>query len=226
MNQPAKNFKYYDVIACLFVAVLIISNIASAKVNSVWGFNFDGGTVLFPIAYIFDDILTEVYGYAKSRRIIWLGFISLAFMALTLAAVQYLPATKDWTNQAAYEAILGFVPRIVLASMTAYWCGEFLNSFVLAKMKLWTNGKYLWTRTVGSTVAGEGIDSLIFSFVAFYGTMPLGALFNLIGTIYVFKVLYEVLATPLTYRIVSFLKRAEQEDFYDRETNFSPFYLR
>ncbi len=219
------NFRYYDIIACLFVAVLIVSNIASAKVNAVHGFNFDGGTVLFPIAYIFDDILTEVYGYARSRRIIWLGFISLVFMAATLAVVQYLPAAKDWTNQAAYEAVLGFVPRLVLASIIAYLCGEFTNSFTLAKMKISTEGKYLWMRTIGSTVVGEAVDSLIFSMIAFYGTMPLTEILNLIGTIYVFKVVYEIVATPLTYRVIAFLKRAEGVDTYDTQTNFNPFTL-
>ena len=218
-----QNFKYYDIIAGLFVAVLIISNIASAKVASVAGFNFDGGTILFPISYIFGDILTEVYGYKKSRRIIWLGFVCLIMMALTLAAVQYLPAAKDWPNQGAYEAVLGFVPRLVLASLIAYWAGEFTNSYVLAKMKIWTSGRHLWSRTIGSTVVGEGVDSLVFSLVAFYGTMPLPALLNLMGTIYVFKVLFEALATPLTYQIINFLKRREGSDVYDRETKFNPF---
>jgi uncharacterized integral membrane protein (TIGR00697 family) len=218
-----QNFKYYDIIAGLFVAVLIISNIASAKVASVAGFNFDGGTILFPISYIFGDILTEVYGYKKSRRIIWLGFACLVMMALTLAAVQYLPAAKDWPNQGAYEAVLGFVPRLVLASLIAYWAGEFTNSYVLAKMKIRTSGRHLWSRTIGSTVVGEGVDSLVFSLVAFYGTMPLPALLNLMGTIYVFKVLFEALATPITYKVINFLKRREGVDVYDRDTKFNPF---
>ncbi|MEK7161322.1 MAG: queuosine precursor transporter [Patescibacteria group bacterium] len=217
------NYKYYDIIGALFVAVLIISNIASAKVASVAGFNFDGGTILFPISYIFGDVLTEVYGYKKSRRIIWTGFLCLTVMALTLAAVQYLPAAADWPNQGAYEAVIGFVPRIVLASMLAYWAGEFTNSYILAKMKIWTAGKKLWSRTIGSTIIGEGVDSVIFSIIAFYGTMPISALLNLIGTIYVFKVAYEVLATPLTYKIINFLKRKENEDYYDKDTNFNPF---
>jgi uncharacterized integral membrane protein (TIGR00697 family) len=218
-----QNFKYYDIIAGLFVAVLIISIIASAKVASVAGFNFDGGTILFPISYIFGDILTEVYGYKKSRRIIWLGFACLVMMALTLAAVQYLPAAKDWPNQGAYEAVLGFVPRLVLASLIAYWAGEFTNSYVLAKMKIRTSGRHLWSRTIGSTVVGEGVDSLVFSLVAFYGTMPLPALLNLMGTIYVFKVLFEALATPITYKVINFLKRREGVDVYDRDTKFNPF---
>jgi len=216
-------YKYYDIICGLFVAVLIISNIASAKVARVGPFNFDGGTILFPISYIFDDILTEVYGYAKSRRIIWIGFGCLIMMALTLAAVQFLPAAKDWTGQAAYAQILGFVPRLVVASLCAYFAGEFLNSFVLAKMKIRTSGKYLWTRTIGSTVTGEAIDSFLFTLIAFYGVLPLSAMFNLMGTIYVFKVLFEAVATPLTYAVVNFLKRSEREDYYDRDTDFNPF---
>jgi uncharacterized integral membrane protein (TIGR00697 family) len=225
IQNPPTNFRYYDVIACLFVAVLIISNIASAKVSHIGPFDFDGGTVLFPIAYIFDDILTEVYGYAKSRRIIWLGFFCLITFAVTLGVVQYLPPAPGWTDQAAYEAIVGFVPRIVLASMTAYWMGEFLNSFVLAKMKLWTNGKYLWTRTVGSTIAGEAVDTVTFTSIAFLGVLPLAVVLNIMATIYVFKVLYEIIATPLTYKIIHFLKKSEGVDYYDRGTNFTPFRL-
>lgn len=220
-----REFKYLDIITALFVAVLIISNIASSKVAQVWGFNFDGGTVLFPIAYIFDDVLTEVYGYAKARRVIWIGFSALILTALTLAVVQYLPAAPDWGGQAAYEQIAGFVPRLVLASLWAYFAGEFLNSFVLAKMKIWTKGKYLWTRTIGSTIFGEGVDSVIFTLVAFWGVLPFSAMLNLMGTIYVFKVAYEILATPLTYAVVNFLKRKEHEDYYDKNTNFNPFSL-
>ena len=218
-----QNFKYYDIIGALFVAVLIISNIASAKVASVMGFNFDGGTILFPISYIFGDILTEVYGYKKSRRIIWTGFFCLVVMALTLLVVQFLPSAKDWPNQTAFEAVLGFIPRLVIASMLAYLAGEFTNSFILAKMKIWTAGKKLWGRTIGSTIVGQGVDSLVFGFIAFYNILPLPALLNLIGTIYVFKVLYEILATPLTYKAVNFLKKAENQDHYDKNTNFNPF---
>lgn len=225
MQNNTTVFKHYDTIACLFVAVLIISNIASAKVSHIGPFDFDGGTILFPIAYIFDDILTEVYGYAKSRKIIWLGFFSLITMALTLGVVQYLPAAPDWTNQAAYETIIGFVPRIVLASMTAYWLGEFLNSYVLAKMKLWTNGKMLWTRTVGSTVVGEAVDTVTFTTIAFLGVLTLPTMFNVMATIYVFKVLYEILATPITYKVINFLKKSEGVDYYDKGTNFTPFKL-
>ncbi|MBL8030645.1 MAG: queuosine precursor transporter [Candidatus Doudnabacteria bacterium] len=218
-----KNYKYLDIITGLFVAVLIVSNIASTKVAAFGPFNFDAGTVLFPISYIFGDILTEVYGYRRSRRIIWIGFLSLLITAVTLAFVQYLPASSGWQNQNAYEAVLGFVPRIVLASMLAYFAGEFSNSIVLAKMKVWSQGKNLWQRTIGSTVLGQAVDSLVFSLVAFLGVMPLADVLNIMGTIYIFKVLYEILATPLTYKLVKYLKNAERVDAYDSQTNFNPF---
>ncbi len=221
-----KTYRYFDIILAFFVAVLIISNVASAKISQVWGFNFDGGTVLFPLAYIFGDILTEVYGYKRARRAIWVGFGALVLTGATFAVVQYLPAAPDWTGQAAYEQIIGFVPRIIFASICAYWAGEFLNSFVLAKMKIWSGGKDLWMRTIGSTIAGEGIDSITFSLIAFYGTMPFDALLNLVGTIYVFKVLFEIAATPLTYAVINFLKRAESEDYYDSKTDFNPFAIK
>ena len=225
MPFERQNFKYFDLIAGLFVAVLIISNIASAKVARLAGFNFDGGTILFPISYIFGDILTEVYGYKKSRRIIWLGFFSLLVLSVTLLIVQYLPASPDWPNQSAYEAVLGFVPRLVLASILAYFAGEFTNSYVLAKMKIWTKGKYLWTRTIGSTILGEGVDSVVFGLVAFWGALPFLGVINLIFGIYLFKVAFEAIATPVTYKIVNFLKREENEDVYDNDTNYNPFQL-
>ncbi|MCL5667095.1 MAG: queuosine precursor transporter [Patescibacteria group bacterium] len=223
MDLETKGLKYFDVITGLFVAILIISNIASAKVASLGPFNYDAGTILFPVSYIFGDVLTEVYGYRKSRRVIWLGFACLVLMAITFAIVQYLPPARDWQNQAAYETILGFVPRLVLASIAGYWAGEFTNSFVLAKMKIWTKGRYLWTRTIGSTIAGEALDSLVFGLCAFYGTMPLPAVINLMATIYVFKVLIEVVATPLTYAVIGYLKITENSDTYDIGTNFNPF---
>ncbi len=223
METTKNNFKYYDIITGLFVAVLIISNIVSTKVAKIGPFNFDGGNILFPIAYIFGDILTEVYGYAKSRRIIWIGFGSLALMALAFVIVQQLPPAQDWPNQQAYESILGFVPRLVIASMVAYFLGEFSNSYILAKMKIWSNGKKLWQRTIGSTLVGEAIDTSLFSLIAFYGVIPMGGLLNLMATIYVFKVSYEILATPFTYKIVNFLKKAEGVDVYDTNTNFNPF---
>ncbi len=218
-----KNYKYLDIITGLFVAILIVSNIASSKVAAFGPFNFDAGTVLFPISYIFGDILTEVYGYKRSRRVIWIGFFSLVIMALTLALVQYLPSSASWTNQSAYEAVLGFVPRIVLASIVAYFAGEFSNSFVLAKMKVWSQGRNLWQRTISSTVLGQAVDSLVFSLIAFVGVLPFSEVVNIMGTIYVFKVLYEVVVTPVTYKAVNFLKTKEGIDVYDTKTNFNPF---
>ncbi len=223
MDIQNNNYKYYDWITGIFVAVLIISNVVSSKVARIGIFNFDGGTILFPIAYIFGDILTEVYGYAKSRKIIWIGFTALILMAASTVIVQFLPPAPDWPNQAAYEAIIGFVPRLVFARIVAYWLGEFSNSYVLAKMKVWTQGKWLWTRTIGSTIIGEGVDTVIFTSIAFYGVLSLGGMFNLMATIYVFKVLFEILATPLTYKIVAFLKKEEGVDVYDTNTNFNPF---
>ncbi len=224
--QEQNNYKYFDIITAVFTAVLLISNIVSAKIARFGPFDFDAGTVLFPLSYIFGDILTEVYGYKRSRKAIWTGFICLILMAITLAVVQYLPPAKTWPNQAAYEIILGFVPRIVIASIIAYFLGEFTNSYILAKMKIWTKGKMLWSRTIGSTVVGELVDSVIFSLIAFYGTMPLSTLLNIMGTIYVFKVLYEIIITPVTYKVVSALKNAEGMDVYDTNTNFNPFNLK
>jgi len=221
-NQPTST-KYFDIIAVLFTAVLIISNAASAKIAHVGKFSFDAGTILFPLAYIFGDILTEVYGYKRSRRVIWMGFASLVLMAVSFTIVQYLPPSPEWQNQAAFEAILGFVPRIVLASIIAYLAGEFCNSYILAKLKIYTKGKKLWMRTIGSTIVGEGIDSLLFGFIAFYGVLPTSLILNISGTIYTLKVAYEVLATPLTYRVINFLKKAEGVDVYDDDTDFNPF---
>lgn len=221
--QPAK---YFNWITGLFVAVLIISEIGSSKIAALGPLKFDGGTVLFPISYIFGDILTEVYGYKKARQVIWIGFVSVLMLAVTLMVIQFLPPAADWPNQQAYETILGFVPRIVVASVVAYWAGEFSNSYVLAKMKILTKGQWLWTRTIGSTVIGEGVDSLIFTTMAFAGTMPFASVLNIIMTIYVFKVVYEILVTPLTYKIISWLKHKEGVDVYDYQTDFSPFSLR
>lgn len=221
--QNTTNYKYYDIIACLFVAILLISNIVSVKVSHFGKFSFDSGTILFPIAYIFGDILTEVYGYAKSRRIIWIGFFCLLVMALVMYIVQALPADPSWPFQNEYNVILGFVPRLVFASIVAYLFGEFLNSFVLAKLKIRTAGKYLWMRTISSTIIGQAADSIVFTAIAFYGVLPASVMLNIMGTIYVAKVLYEILVTPLTYKIVHFLKKAEGVDVYDTNTDFTPF---
>jgi len=220
-----KTYRYFDVIMALFVAVLLISNVASAKILDLGPFTFDGGTILFPLSYIFGDILTEVYGYRRSRKVIWTGFGCAGLMSLVFAIVGALPPAQGWEHQAAYEAILGQTPRIVLGSLIAYWAGEFSNSFVLAKLKIITNGQWLWTRTIGSTIVGEGVDTLLFANIAFLGVLPQDLLVALVISNYVFKVGVEVLATPITYAIVTFLKRAEQEDYYDRDTDFNPFAL-
>lgn len=215
--------RYFDIVSCMFVAVYLISQVASAKLFAVGAFTFPGAIVIFPIAYIFGDILTEVYGYARTRRVIWIGFIAAVLMSLVLLVIQYLPPAPDWPFQKSYEQILGFIPRVVVGSIAAYWAGEFVNSFVMAKMKVWTNGRMLWARTIGSTVVGQAVDSLVFGTIAFAGTVPTSILISIVGSLYLFKVLYEVVATPLTYVIVNALKRAEGIDVYDRTTRFSPF---
>nr|MBC7244413.1 queuosine precursor transporter [Chloroflexota bacterium] len=224
-SNAIRPYRYFDFVMVLFVAVLIISNVASSKILLLGPFTFDGGTILFPISYIFGDILTEVYGYIRSRRVIWSGFFCTALMAVVLAIVGMLPPAPGWTNQEAYMAILGITPRIVLGSLIAYFSGEFSNSYVLAKMKIWTQGRWLWTRTVASTIVGEGVDTLLFVLIAFYGALPSALLGSVIVSNYVFKVGIEALATPITYAITNFLKRTENEDYYDYHTDFNPFRL-
>lgn len=220
-------YRYLDFITALFVVVLIVSNIASTKVVLLGPFTFDGGTILFPLAYIFGDVLTEVYGYKRSRRVIWTGFFLLILATLTFGIVNALPTPPDQQNTArAFAAILGLVPRIVLASLVAYWVGEFVNSYVLAKLKIATQGRWLWTRTLGSTLIGQGLDTGLFLLIAFYGVWDNALLCTVFVSNYVFKVGVEALFTPLTYAIVGFLKRAEREDYYDRDTNFNPFAVR
>lgn len=216
-----------------YVCVLLCSNlIGPAKETSfhvpVLGtVTFLAGVLFFPISYIFGDILTEVYGYGRDRRVVWAGFAALAFASLMAAVVVHLPPSESsLANQPAVEAIFGSTPRIVVASSLAFLCGTFVNSFVLAKMKIWTQGRYLWTRIVGSTLCGELVDSVIFYFVAFYGRMPESHLVAIMFTQYALKSGWEFVAAPLTYRIVAFLKKAENEDYYDTKTNFTPFSLK
>lgn len=235
-----RTYRYFDLIMALFVTVLLTSNIASSAKIVDWGvalpliglpLAFDAGTLLFPISYIFGDVLTEVYGYAASRRVIWAGFAMAGLMGLTLWVVARLPGEATWqqmTGQAAYDAVLGGVSQggILVASILAYFCGEFSNSFVLAKMKVWTGGRYLWTRTIGSTLVGEGVDSAVFVTIACaLGVFPWSVALSIIAANYIFKVGIEVLFTPITYRVVNWLKRAEQSDYFDRDTNFNPFVL-
>ncbi|MFS8741400.1 queuosine precursor transporter [Synechococcus sp. R65.1] len=214
-------YRHLDAVTALFVAVLLISNIASAKIVLLGPFTFDGGTILFPLSYIFGDILTEVYGYARSRRVIWLGFFSAALMSVTLMIVGSLPAAPDWPHQEAYDQILGLTPRIVLASLIAYWSGSFANAYVLARLKVWTRGRWLWTRTISSTLVGQAVDTGLFILIAFWGVFP--NLVSLILSNYVFKCGVEVACTPLTYAITGWLKQQEQEDYFDVATDFNPF---
>jgi uncharacterized integral membrane protein (TIGR00697 family) len=214
-----------------FVVVLVCSNlIGPAKAAQVdlpwWGpVTFGAGVLFFPISYVFGDVLTEVYGYARARRVIWSGFAALIFAAVMASVVVALPHAPNWPNQAAYEIAFGNTWRIALASMFAYFCGEFVNSYVLAKMKVWSDGRYLGARFVGSTIAGEAVDSALFYPLAFYnsGIMPNELVVTLAYTQFVAKTLVEVAFLPITYRVVAFLKRAENEDYYDRDTDFNPF---
>ncbi len=208
-------------IATLFIAVLLISNLVSTKLIGIPGINIiiDGGTILFPLAYILGDIITEVYGFRKAKLIILCGFMSMLLMSLTVFIVQIAPPAQEWGNQAAYEAILGIVPRIAIGSLIAYLVGEMLNSYVMAKMKTASKGKYFWARALGSTAVAALVDTVIFSTIAFYGTIPLDALVGLIVTVYIIKMIVEVLVLPITYRIVRSLKKLEGDDHFD--TNLS-----
>ncbi len=229
-----RSYRYYEFVMAAFVTVLICSNligpakIAEVELPLVGAFAFGAGVLFFPISYVFGDILTEVYGYARARRVIWAGFAGLGFASFMAAVVVALPPAPFWQHQAAYEVAFGSTWRIVSASMIAYFCGEFVNSFVLAKMKIATRGRWLWTRTIGSTIAGEAVDSALFYPLAFYGTgiIPDEKLPLVMVAQFVAKVGVEVVLTPVTYKIVGFLKRAEREDHYDHTTNFSPFLLK
>jgi len=225
-----KTYRYYDFVMAAFVTVLICSNlIGPAKIVQLDGWPaFGAGVLFFPISYVFGDILTEVYGYSRARRVIWAGFAGLAFASLMAAVVVALPPAPFWENQKAYEIAFGQAPRIAAASMIAYFCGEFVNSFVLAKMKIFTSGRWLWTRTIGSTIAGEAVDSALFYPLAFYnsGIIPNEMLPAIMLAQFVLKVAVEVLFTPVTYKVVGVLKRVEREDYYDRDTNFTPFSLK
>lgn len=236
MTEEKQTYRYYDLIMALFVTVLLVSNIASSAKIVDWGVRlgtlklaFDAGTLLFPISYIFGDVLTEVYGYRRSRRVIWVGFAAATLMAATLWVVGRLPGDADWQGYAgdeAYTDILGGVSSggIIVASLVAYFTGEFSNSFVLAKMKVWTKGHFLWARTIGSTLVGEGVDTVLFVVIAtLFGVFPWELALTLIVSNYIFKVAIEAVMTPVTYQMVRLLKRAEHEDYYDYDTDFNPF---
>lgn len=230
----ARPLRYFDFVMAAFVAILLLSNVLGAgKVAQVWlpgvgWWPFGAGILFFPVSYVIGDVLTEVYGYARARRCVWAGFCATLFMAFMSFVVVALPPAPEWTNQAAYETIFGQVPRIVFASVCAFWAGEIVNSYVLAKMKVWTQGRHLWTRTIGSTVAGQGVDSLIFYPLAFWGAQGWtnDLVFKVLITQWVLKVSWEVLLTPVTYAVVAFLKRREGIDVYDGNTNFTPFKAR
>ena len=223
-----KSYRYLDLITAAFVAVLIISNVAATKVVVLGPFTFDGGTLLFPLAYIFGDVLTEVYGYARSRRVIWTGFALLALASLTFSAVAALPALADpevAPFARAFDLLFGLVPRIVLGSLLAYWAGEFTNSYVLARMKVLSRGRFFGARALGSTLVGQAVDTGLFLLVAFAGVYPSYVLGLMFASNYVFKVGVEVVFLPLTYAVVGALKRAENEDHFDTHTDFNPFRL-
>ncbi len=213
---------WFIIIVAFFVTSLIVSNIIAVKLVDIVGLLLPAAVIIFPISYIFGDILTEVYGYSQARRVIWLGFLCNLFAVIAIYVAQLLPSAGFWDAQPAYERILGYAPRLLLASFAAYLVGEFANSFVLAKMKVATGGRWLWTRTIGSTIVGQGLDSLVFITIAFVGTIPPDAVMQTIVTQWLFKSAYEIIATPLTYVIVNFLKRVEQRDVYDTDTDFNP----
>ncbi len=215
----------FPAMGILFVGSLLISNIAAQKLFACGPFTFSGGILLFPISYILGDCLTEVWGYGRARQVIWAGLICNAFMAAFLWIVVQLPPAEGWPLQEQFATVLGLVPRIVVASIIGYWAGEFSNSFVMAKLKIRTAGRFLWVRTISSTIVGEAVDTVLFVFIAFAGIFPTGLLLTAMWSGYVFKVVYEIIATPATYAVVGFLKRREGIDVYDHETNFNPFKL-
>jgi uncharacterized integral membrane protein (TIGR00697 family) len=226
MPEIRRNYKYYDLVMALFVTVLLCSNvIGAAKIASVWGFTFGAGVLFFPISYIFNDVLTEVYGYARARKVVWAGFGAIIFASFMSWVVVTLPPAPGWDGQAAYQSVFGQTPRIVFASLVAFFVGEFANSYVLAKLKVKTNGRLLWVRTIGSTIVGEGIDSAVFYPVAFLGapSWTPDLVMQVMISNYMIKVAWEIIITPFTYQAVNFLKRAEQEDYFDKDTNFTPF---
>ena len=238
IHQPGavstRHFRYYDLAVHAFVVVLLVSNLVAQKICAIGPFEIGGMTfgpfllsgaqILFPITYIFGDIFVEVYGYAASRRAIWIGFFSAALLAAMAVFTTSLPAAPEFQNQDAFEKVFGFVPRVLVGSLIAYWCGEFANAFVMAKMKILTKGKHLWSRTIGSTVVGQFVDTFIVVFIIFTGVQDLSTMFNMIFTGYFAKVLYEATATPLTYLVVNMLKKAERIDIYDEGVDFNPFH--
>lgn len=225
-NARLSSFRYYDLLVHIFVVILLISNLVGQKIcvlPFIPAARVSGAQLLFPLTYIFADIFTEVYGYGASRRAIWIALFANILMTIVAVFVTWFPAAPEFGNQHAFEAVFYVVPRFVLASLIAFWAGEFTNSYTLAKMKLWTDGKWLWTRTVGSTVSGQFVDTATVILIAFVGVEPWSVIFRLMISGYLAKVIYEIALTPVTYWIVNNLKRAEGIDVYDRGTDFSPF---
>jgi queuosine precursor transporter len=223
VREP-RPFHYYDLLVHVFVVILLISNLVGQKVTAMGWFRISGAQVFFPITYIFGDVFTEVYGYSASRRAIWIGFMASALLAVLGLFAVWLPPAPEWPHQDAFAVVFEFVPRMIVASLAAFWCGEFANSYVMARLKVITKGRYLWSRTVGSTVVGQAVDTAIVMVLAFAGTVPAAAITKLIVSSYLGKVAYEVLATPLTYAVVNFLKRKEGVDTFDLGTDFNPFH--
>ena len=218
-------YRFFDLLLAIFVVVLLISNLVGQKICALGPFRISGAQLLFPLTYIFGDVFTEVYGYAASRRAIWIGFLASGLLAVMGVIAVALPPAPDWPNQAAFATVFNFIPRLVIASLIAFWCGEFANSYVMAKMKIFTRGRHLWTRTIGSTVVGQAVDTVVLMVIAFGGTLSAKLIATLILSGYLGKVLYEVLATPLTYLVVNFLKRQEGIDPLDEGASFNPFTL-
>jgi uncharacterized integral membrane protein (TIGR00697 family) len=225
MPPGVRRYKYLDVLTTMFVVILLVSNLVAQKICRIGPFEASGAVLLFPITYIFGDVFTEVYGFSASRRAIWMGKFGTVLLYLMGVIVIALPAAPGWKNQQAFEAVFGFLPRIQAASLIAFWAGDFANSYVMARMKVWTEGKWLWTRTVGSTVVGQGADTTLVITLTFAGKYPAMALIDMVLTMYLLKVAYEVLATPVTYWVVGRLKASEHADAFDRGSNFNPFHL-
>jgi len=226
MSGTASRYKYLDALTTAFVVILLVSNLVAQKVCLIGPFAISGAILLFPVTYIFGDVFTEVYGFAASRRAIWLGFFGTALLYLMGAITIALPPAPGWRNQQAFSVVFGFIPRILAASLIAFLVGEFANSYTMARLKLLTNGSKLWTRTIGSTVVGQAVDTTLVVFLTFAGTVSIKTLGNMIITGYLLKVGYEILATPLTYFVINWLKRAEHADAFDRHESFNPFTFR
>ena len=223
MPVHSSRFKYLDALTTAFVVILLVSNLVAQKVCMIGPFAISGAVLLFPVTYIFGDVFTEVYGFAASRRAIWLGFFGTALLYAMGAIIIALPAAPDWKNQQAFATVFGVIPRILAASLIAFWAGEFANSYTMARLKLLTNGRKLWTRTIGSTIVGQAVDTTLVITLTFAGTVGVHTLLRIIGTGYLLKVAYEVLATPITYLVIDWLKRTEQSDPFDRHESFNPF---